>query len=159
MTEQATLTPEQAIMALAEAKCLACNGYLRGQTHDQLGGGEVSEPYDIDCDACLGADGKPTGARFPTLRVVCKPKPTSEYTPAQSPLWHSGDSCPLCQGRRWTPVSPDDWKTITDALEADGWEVERTMRRWIVFRINEMDMEANRELSIAAGRAIKAANA
>jgi hypothetical protein len=162
MTEQATLTPELAIMAVSSARCLTCP--------DDPAGGM------LPCPACVDADGKPTGARFPTLRVECVAffettyscpscgRKREEWTypgrcgncvVSSNATHHSSCSC---DGRGWSPVSPDDWKTITTALEADGFPVRYLYGQWNVSHpgADRFPLRDCAVLAIAADRAIKA---
>jgi hypothetical protein len=67
-----------------------------------------------DCADCLGIDGKPTGARFHTLRVEC------DLPYARGHDDHVDD----CQGRGWFPIGWRDEYTIRLALRSNGYRVE-----------------------------------
>jgi hypothetical protein len=174
-------TPEEAILYLADSKCLACNGYgLYEFWNDHLGVGD----HEL-CPDCLGADGKPTGARFHALRVEC-PGVGCPYDPkglegigqhhcptcgnmqlAGYPHLPHDEFCGLCDGLDWVPIAWTDEREIRQALMAGGFFVSYQSNRedsipgiWTV-----EPMEGNpstyfgREspvLVIAADRAIKA---
>ena len=98
-----------AMLWLAEAVCPTCDGksHVESQTWDD-------RPIQVHCDNCLGADGKPTGARFHTLRVEC------DLPYARGHDDHVDD----CQGRGWFPIGWRDEYTIRLALRSNGYRVE-----------------------------------
>ena len=143
MTEQATLTPEEAILAVASAKCLTCEG--RGLNTWIEDGDEV----DGLCPDCLGADNEPTGARFHTLRVECNCPPRYHGAPDTC-----RNGCDHCGSRGWNPVAWTDEYTIRLALEAGGIEVTySTGGGWWVTALRVAN---DYVLTIAALRAITA---
>jgi len=138
MTEQATLAPEQAVLALAEAVCLWCKGFhIAGTYLDR-----TLESGGVPCAYCRDADNEPTGARFNTLRVECigvliQTENTEQEYCCERCGWLDGsfihaEDCEPCDGRGWSPIAWTDEYTIRLALQDQGIRVEYQHRRWYV---------------------------
>jgi hypothetical protein len=99
-----------AILWLSTQACVVC----RGTKADDGAQSDVLPPDFGPCPDCLGIDGKPTGARFHTLRVEC------DLPYARGHDDHVDD----CQGRGWFPIGWRDEYTIRLALRSNGYRVE-----------------------------------
>ena len=171
MTEQATLTPEEAILAVASAMkvcpCtytgeLAC-GDCRMLTDTEPG------VHSAGCTVVAGGyhcKGAGKVARFPMLRVVCgNYDAVANYVEGRG--WthavcvqrqeYCRDGNDDCQGRGWLPVAWTDEYAIRLALQDQGIRVEHQHRRWYVKLPGTTTAEGyDDNLAVAADSAITA---
>ena len=135
MTEQAPLTPELAILAVASAVCQTCEG-TRVLVSSISNEDYTEEETTMDCPDCLDTDGKPTGTRFPTLSL-------ESLIPGQ---------------HRRDPISWRNELKIRLALRAAGFPVRYLDGQWNVSHpgTDRFPRDGCAELAVAADRAIKA---
>ena len=86
-------------------------------------GRDAGAPGFYACRSCQG-----TCRRFPSLSVEC------ECARHFAIFGRLLARCALCQGTSRIPISPDDWKTITEAIEAQGYRPKYTKELgWEIF--------------------------
>jgi hypothetical protein len=159
MTEQATLTPELAILAVASAVCQTCEG-TRVLVSSISNEDYTEEETTMDCPDCLGSDGKLTGGRFPTLTMECSCFDGDDSTICTR-CWDTGGEhfvdCSVCNAGR-VLVTWTDERTIRLALEAAGFPVRYLDGQWNVSHpgTDRFPRDGCADLAVAADRAIKA---
>jgi hypothetical protein len=158
MTEQATLTPEEAILAVASTVCPTCEG-TRVLVSTISNEDYTEEETTMDCPDCLDADDKPTGARFPTLTMECSCFDGDDSTICTR-CWDTGGEhfvdCSVCNAGR-VLVAWTDERTIRLALQDQGIRVEHQYRRWYVKLPGTTTAEGyDDNLAVAADSAITA---